>query len=371
MILLLLISCDRTLESWGEPWIPSLSLNTPPPAVLSTSVRRVEDYMLPAGIDPSAPVRSECLAGEDVRGWYQPTFAIVEVQRWGVMLNGAYTSSLNDGVLDAGYAQGQLLPELHDALVTMRTTGAGYAAGMPCWPDTPPRLLIQADATTSWSVVQRVVFTGWEAGFDDIDLLVDDPLARTGAETLQPRPPFQPGARSAPEPPHYLSEDEVSAGLAQLRQGYRLRPSADQCRDRLGVHRMGGATFLLPTALGAGQLDDLEPWLLPNDAEPEALDQALQDWVDEPARVDVQVAADDDLTWLEVVTLASSTSRALPGASLALVDDDGLPPSQTRLGVMPSAIYQSYGHQDWLSVIELSPPSVGLSLACGDGARTE
>ena len=364
MILLIsMLGCDRPFEDYGEPWIPSLSHNNAPPVRKSTNVRRIEEYMLPAGVDTQTPARQDCLQGEDVRGWYQPTYAFVEVQRWGVMLNGMYTVSLNDGILDPVSTRGQLIGELYDALLEMRTTGESLSAGMPCWPEASPRLLILADDAESWSVVERVVHTGWQAGFDHVDLLVDDSQARNEAESSQPRPAFVPGARGAAPPPDYLSDEEVQQGLEQLRRGYRLRPGADSCHDRLTLSLDGDTTHLEPRALGAGQLEGLQPTSLTGAEGP--VTQLLTDWVEDPSRVDVQISAAEESSWVDVLALVEETSQALPGASLSLVDGDQLGPSQTRLGAVPSAVYTSYGHQQWVSVIELSPPSLGLSLACG------
>jgi hypothetical protein len=364
VILLALMGCDKTMESWSDPWIPSISVNSPAPTATATAVRRLEDYLVPTGIDTAAPARADCVAGEDVRGWYQPTYAFVEVQRWGVLVNGSYTTSLDDGLLNVAYASGQLLPELYDSLLGLRTTGESLSAGMPCWPDQPPRLLLLADESMGWSVLQRVVHTAWQAGFDHVDVLVSDPTARAEAEAIPPRPAFVPGARSTPRPPDYLSEEEVEQGLEQLRRGYRLRPSAESCRDRLSIYRSAGSTHLQPLALGAGQLDGWQPMDV-LDGERDAY-ELVRGMVEAPELVDVQVAGDDELSWGEIVRTLDQAARAAPGAPLTLFDEDHRDPSNTRLGTVPASVYQSYGHEQWVTVIELSPPSLGLSLACSE-----
>jgi hypothetical protein len=88
--------------------------------------------------------------------------------------------------------------------------------------------------------------------------------------------------------------------------------------------------------------------------------------VEAPELVDVQVAGDDELSWGEIVRTLDQAARAAPGAPLTLFDEDHRDPSNTRLGTVPASVYQSYGHEQWVTVIELSPPSLGLSLACSE-----
>ena len=62
--------------------------------------------------------------------------------------------------------------------------------------------------------------------------------------------------------------------------------------------------------------------------------------------------------------MVAEADQALPGAQLSLVDLDDTGPDQSRLGSISGASYTSWSHEQWISVIELAPPSLGLSLAC-------
>ena len=345
-MILWLLSCFNDYSVPMTPgYIPDMTVQTLTPEVEGATPRRVEDYLLPQ-YGPDAKGIAACAKGEDVRDQFGTTWATVEVQRWGVMANGSYTLSLSDGVLDGSSHTGNLLPLLYDTLVQWRLNAISTGAGMKCWPEFEGRLLVIAEPQMSYSVVQRIVYTAQQAGFQKIDLLVEDPETVRKAVAKAPYPAFSERGPELDEPRPRLSDEEIERAREQLAAGQRIRGSGEACVDLLDMHvdgtwaswpRHGGA--LLDEELGAGT--------------PTLLD----------GRLETVVHAGRDAQWKDVVSLAHEMTEH-GDVSLDIVTTED--PSYSSLGTHTSSTWLSYNTAQWIPVVELTPQRIGTPLSCVD-----
>ena len=353
MNLLWLTACFDAFDPGWTPWIPDLSVSTQLPTTTGASVQRAEKYLLPSYIaDWDTDVQRRCAEGEDMRAHFSTQWAMVEIQRWGVLLNGMYTTSLNDGVLDPSGHRGLLLPLLYDQLLNMRLTAEVTQASLPCWSEFEGRLLVVAEPATDWSLLRRVVYTAHQAGFEHVDLLVADPQAVADAQADPPYPAFD-GARAVEEEsfPPRLNPSEVERARAMLEAGQRIRDAGAACTDRLSVHMdEDGVESLRGEPRHGGALDPEEP------------DNPYS--IDPFGSLEIVLSAHGDTEYAEVIERLESLRRLHPGAGLAFDGSTVDTPSYAPIGLVQSSSWTSYTKETWLPVIELDPEQLGQPLSC-------
>ncbi|MCP4808049.1 MAG: hypothetical protein GY913_31780 [Proteobacteria bacterium] len=333
-----------------------MTIQTAVPAVEGATPRLVEDYLLPLyGADNDTMV--DCSEGDDVRDEFVTAWAVVEVQRWGIMANGSYTLSLSDGVLDGSSHNGNLLPLLYDQLVEWRLNAMSLSAGMRCWPEFPARLLLVAEKDMSWSIVQRVAYTAQQAGFEHVDLLVDDTATVSQATRKPPYPMFTERGPEIHEPRPRLSDEEIERARAQLAAGARIRSTGEACVDRLEVNI--GSTLTTYEALPGHGGALAEPG------------EGTWKWdpvsIDGDGRLESVISADRDTKYSRIIEIASQLDHEGDVAFDTLSNTE---PSYQSLPTSMGGTWLSYNSAQWISVIELTPERLGSALSCVDDAGT-
>jgi len=334
-------------------WIPDLSISTQVPRVEGADVQRVEQYLLPASIaDWDPEVAAKCVDGEDVRESFSTQYAMIEVQRWGVLLNGMYTTSLNDGVLDSSGHRGLLLPLLYDQLLEMRLTSEAIISGMPCWGQPTNRVLVVAETATDWALLQRVAYTAHQAGFEHVDLLVEDPSAVSKATASPPYAAFSGGPIEVEARPPRLSQAEIDRARSMLEGGQRVREAGASCVDRLRV--------TLPHS------GDPVFEARPNHGGALAEDAIWAPTIDPDGELEIIFGAERDREWQDVATVLAELRATAPDADLSFTQSDWQTPSYTPIGTVAASTWMSYTKEQWVSVIGLAPEPIGDQLSCID-----
>ncbi len=346
--------CFSDFGSNYTSWIPDLSVSTQVPRATNSDVQRVEKYLLPSYIaDWDPEVQQRCADGEDMRAHFGTQYAMIEVQRWGVLLNGVYTTSLNDGVLDTSGYRGLLLPLLYDALLAMRLNAEATMSGLACWSGSQKRLLVVAEPATDWGLVQRIVYTAHQAGFPDVDLLVDDAAAVADATASPPYPLFSGSEQEEREALPRLSEEEIDKAREMLARGQRVRETGARCSDRLEAFFSANGTRTLSGQSSFGYALDAD-----HPSDPALIDPA--------GSLDIVVAAQPDTEYGDLVDGIVSLRGDNPSASLMFDESTSANPSFQALGVVASTHYKSFSKETWIPVIEIEPERIGQTLSCID-----
>lgn len=354
-LLLSLSGCDRAIRGHtGAAYVADLSIQTEVPDAQASSARRAEDYLLPQ-YPPSPSDIKRCNDGKDVRNEFSPAWATVEVQRWGVMVSGNYSVSLNDGVLDGGSHNGSLIPILYDELVELRLNATHTGAGLRCWPEFQGRLLLVAEDATSWSVLQRIVYTAHQAGFEHVDLLVDDAAKVAEAESSPPYPPFSERVPAEVETRPRLSDEELTRAREQLARGERIRSTGDACVDRLDLSLSPSGTTFQATPRHGGAL--LEPA------------EGVWDgsFTPEPGRLETVVHATRDTSYGDVLEVLTQLDDH---GDVALDTMRSEEPSYNALMTAWAGTWLSYSRNQFVPVVELTAEHLGSPLSCVDATGT-
>lgn len=305
-------------EEWEqEAWLSTSSELIEAPA---QDVRRLEDFLVPQpwyADSVSASTVSKCLAGEDVRAYIASSYAVMEIETGAIKVGDQQATWLEDGAAPTyDQANGRIL-SLYEALLNLR--GQSRLLSGACFPPTEGKLLVVLPAQVPAPLAWQALSTAVDAGFDEIYLMVSDPVAELSAESAPPRPRFKPGTLVAPVRGPALSPKALADARAQLAAGRLVDEKGEGCKPsaRVDLPQAGG-TLTLTTLDGPGgsqtaqqvALSTLkatlgqgveELWLVPQKdskaGEMVALLTAL-DTQELPAKMQVLAAEDVDfMTW--------------------------------------------------------------------------
>ena len=220
-------------------------------------------------------------------------------------------------------------------------------SGLACWSGSQKRLLVVAEPATDWGLVQRIVYTAHQAGFPDVDLLVDDAAAVADATASPPYPLFSGSEQEEREALPRLSEEEIDKAREMLARGQRVRETGARCSDRLEAFVDRGHP------LGQGDALDAD-----HPSDPALIDPA--------GSLDIVVAAQPDTEYGDLVDGIVSLRGDNPSASLMFDESTSANPSFQALGVVASTHYKSFSKETWIPVIEIEPERIGQTLSCID-----
>ncbi|MDP6946459.1 MAG: hypothetical protein QF464_20085 [Myxococcota bacterium] len=204
--ILLLIGCGRHDEAISH--MVKVHIETPVPAVEEAVQRAMLDFMVPPQMLPrgsSTELWDRCLYDdEDVRTYFPPRFAMVEISEDMIRLSGQPLMALQAHVPAEEETRGLVLKPLHEAASQMAddARSAGRLGG--CWPRFSGEVLIVLHPDTPFSIQRKVMYTLGQAMFYDFSWLV----STEGS----------PGAAAVPHPPinAHASVHVIPSGLPQI-----------------------------------------------------------------------------------------------------------------------------------------------------------
>ncbi len=224
----------------NEYW---LSVSSKPIEADAVEVRLLEDFLVPQlgfAEEISDSRMRQCLAGEDVRAHIPSTYSVMEVTSEYIQVGDVQAVWLeSDGVSTYDQSNGRII-SLYEELLTLRSQARMLSGA--CFPATDGRLLVVFPAEAPAPLVWQALGTAWEAGFEEIYLLVSDPVAERKAQTTPPRPPFKPDAQRIPERAQALDLERLAQARAQLAAGRLVGEQVRFCQDSVRL------TFGAPSA---------------------------------------------------------------------------------------------------------------------------
>jgi hypothetical protein len=210
----------------------------------AVELRLLEDFLVPQvgfANDISASRMSQCLAGEDVRAHIPSSYAAMEVTSETIQVGDVQATWLeNGGVPEYDQSNGRII-SLYKELLTLRSQ-ARLLSGA-CFPATEGRLLVVLPAEVPAPLAWQALGTAWDAGFEEIYLMVSDPAAELKADTTPPRPRFKPDTQRIPERDLALDLDALAQARAQLAAGSLVGEQVRGCQDSVRL------TFGAPSAV--------------------------------------------------------------------------------------------------------------------------
>ncbi len=234
-------SFDHMDEWEQEAWLSTSSELIEAKAV---DVRRLEDFLVPQtwyADNVSGSTVNKCLAGEDVRAYIPSTYAVMEIDNNAIKVGDVQATWLENGAAPTYDQSNGRITSLYEALLGLR--GQARLLSGACFPPTEGRLLVILPKEVPAPLAWQALSTASDAGFDEIYLMVSDPVAELKAQSTPPRPPFKPGTQAIPERPEALGADALELAREQLAAGSLVSEQGRVCQDSARV------TFGAPSAV--------------------------------------------------------------------------------------------------------------------------
>ena len=153
-----------------------IPITTAVPVVKTAQARKMLDFMIPPKMLPQGTTTArwdQCLIDkEDVRAYFPPRMALVEITPEMIRLSGQPLIGLEDYSPAKEAVRGQLLVPLFDAASQMAHDAKRAGSTEGCWPHFEGRVLIAHHPDVPFSVLRKVMYTLGQAQFSDFYWLV-------------------------------------------------------------------------------------------------------------------------------------------------------------------------------------------------------
>jgi len=188
-VLGVLFSCGTQEEAISE--MVQIHIETLVPVVDQAQQREMVDFMIPPTMLPDGATTArweQCLYDkEDVRRFFPPRLAMVEISPDMIRISGHPLMALDEYSASKLEIRGQLLTPLYDAASAMAEDAKRAGAYRGCWPDFEGRVLIAHHPEIPFSILRKVMYTLGQAQFSEFFWLVT--VDEQGAPQAVKHPP--------------------------------------------------------------------------------------------------------------------------------------------------------------------------------------